>query len=191
MSSIFLDKNGMSKIGKQPVNIPAGVEVKLDGSLVVVKGAKGELKREIDSVIKIEKKDEQLIFSPAKKTKKTSALWGLSRMLVANMIEGVNKGFQKKLELEGIGYRVALQGENLVLGLGYSHPVEFKAPGGIEFKVEKNTITVSGINKELVGQAAADIRKLRPPEPYKGKGIRYSGEVIKLKAGKKAVKGAF
>jgi len=181
----------MSKIGKQPISIPAGVEVKLDGNLVVAKGVKGELKREIDPVIKIEKKEEQLILSPAKKTKKTSALWGLSRMLVANMLEGVAKGFEKKLELEGIGYRVALQGGNLVLGLGYSHPVEFRAPGGIEFKVEKNAITVSGINKETVGQTAADIRKLRPPEPYKGKGIRYAGEVIKLKAGKKAVKGSF
>lgn len=181
----------MSKIGKQPIIIPAGVEINLDGNLVVVKGAKGELKRKIAPEIKIEKKDKQLIFSPAKQTKRTAALWGLSRMLLANMVEGVAKGFAKQLELEGVGYRVAMQGQDLVLNLGFSHPVQFKAVPGIEFKIEKNTITVSGIDKESVGQVAADIRKLRPPEPYKGKGIHYVGEVIKRKAGKKAVKGSF
>jgi len=181
----------MSKIGRQPIMIPAGVEVNLDGNLVVVKGAKGELKKEIAPEIKIEKKEDQLIFSPTKKTKKTAALWGLSRMLVANMVEGVNKGFAKQLELEGVGYRLALHGKDLILNLGFSHPVQFKAVPGIDFKIEKNTITVSGISKELVGQVAANIRKLRPPEPYKGKGIHYVGEVIKRKAGKKAVKGAF
>jgi len=112
-------------------------------------------------------------------------------MLVANMVEGVNKGFAKQLELEGVGYRLALHGKDLILNLGFSHPVQFKAVPGIDFKIEKNTITVSGISKELVGQVAANIRKLRPPEPYKGKGIHYVGEVIKRKAGKKAVKGAF
>lgn len=181
----------MSKIGKQPITIPAGVEVKIDGRLIVVKGKNNELKRELNSEIKAELKDNQLIFSPAKKTKKTSALWGLSRMLVFNMIEGVTKGFEKKLDLEGVGFKVSLQGKDLVLNLGFSHPVFFKALPGIEFKVDKNTITVSGIDKELVGQAAADLRDLKRPEPYKGKGIRYQGEVIKLKAGKKAVKGSF
>lgn len=181
----------MSKIGKQPIEIPSGVEFKLNGNLVLVKGEKGELKREIHSTIKIELKDNLVILSPAKETKKTMALWGLSRMLLKNMIEGVDKGFEKKLELEGIGYKVALQGKDLNLSLGFSHQVEFKAVPGVDFKVEKNTISVSGINKETVGQVAADIRKLRPPEPYKGKGIHYVGEVIKRKAGKKAVKGAF
>ncbi len=181
----------MSKIGKQPVAIPAGVEVKIDGNLVMVKGPKGELKEEVKSVIKVEKKDKQVIFTPDKETKKTSALWGLSRMLVANMIEGVTKGFEKKLELEGVGFKAVPQRKDLILSLGFSHPVEFKNVAGIEFKVEKNTITISGIDKKLVGQVAADMRELRPPEPYKGKGIHYEGEVIKRKAGKKAVKGAF
>lgn len=181
----------MSKIGNQPIEIPSGVEVKLSGNLVSVKGPKGELKREINPIIKIEIKGNQIIVSPGKETKKTSALWGLSRMLLKNMVDGVARGFEKKLELEGIGYKVALAGKDLNLGLGFSHPVEFKAVPGVDFKVEKNTIIISGIDKESVGQIAADIRKLRPPEPYKGKGIRYAGEVVKLKAGKKAVKGAF
>ncbi len=181
----------MSKIGKQPIIISPGAQVQLDGNLVVVMGPKGELKRTIVSEIKIEVKDDQIILAPAKKTKKTSALWGLSRMLISNMIEGVTKGFEKKLELEGIGYKVVPQGKDLILNLGFSHPVEFKCPAGIDFKVEKNTIVISGVDKELVGQTAADIRKIRPPEPYKGKGIHYLGEVIKRKAGKKAVKGAF
>lgn len=181
----------MSKIGNQPIEIPSGVEVKLSGNLVSVKGPKGELKREINPIIKIEIKGNQIIVSPGKETKKTSALWGLSRMLLKNMVDGVARGFEKKLELEGIGYKVALAGKDLNLGLGFSHPVEFKAVPSVDFKVEKNTIIISGIDKESVGQIAADIRKLRPPEPYKGKGIRYAGEVVKLKAGKKAVKGAF
>jgi large subunit ribosomal protein L6 len=181
----------MSKIGNQPIFIPAGTQVQLDGNLITVKGPKGELKKNIPSEIKIEIKDGQIILTPAKQTKKTSALWGLSRMLIANMVEGVNRGFEKKLELEGVGYKVSLQGKDLFLNLGFSHPVEFKVLPGIDFKVEKNAVTVSGIDKELVGQVAADIRDLRPPEPYKGKGIRYQGEIIKRKAGKKAVKGAF
>jgi len=181
----------MSKIGNQPVKIPAGTEIKIDGNLAVVKGPKGELKRDFAREIKIEKKDDQAIVSVAKPSKRSAALWGLSRMLLYNMIEGVNSGFEKKLEIEGVGYKVALRGKDLVLSLGYSHPVEFKAAPGVEFKVEKNVITVSGINKEIVGQTAANIRKLRKPEPYKGKGIRYQGEIIKRKAGKKAVKGGF
>jgi large subunit ribosomal protein L6 len=181
----------MSKIGNQPIVIPAGTQVQLDGNLITVTGPKGELKKNIPSEIKIEISDRQLILTPAKKTKKTSALWGLSRMLIANMVEGVNRGYEKKLELEGVGYKVALQGKNLFLNLGFSHPIEFNTLPGIDFKVEKNTITVSGIDKELVGQVSADIRDLRPPEPYKGKGIHYLGEVIKRKAGKKAVKGGF
>jgi len=183
--------NFMSKIGKQPVSILAGVEIKIDGNLVVVKGPKGELARELPREIKIEKKDDQLLVSVAKKTKRSAALWGLSRVLLVNMVEGVKNGFEKKLEIEGVGYKVALQGKNLILNLGYSHPIEFKAVEGIEFKVEKNIITVGGVNKEIVGQVAANIRSLRKPEPYKGKGIHYLGEVIKRKAGKKAVKGGF
>ncbi len=181
----------MSKIGKQPILIPQGVEVKINGNLVSVKGPKGELTREVVREIKVEQKDNSLILEPAKQTKKTPALWGLYRMLLNNMVEGVTKGFEKKLEIEGIGYKAALQGKDLVLNLGYSHTIQFKAVPGIDFKVEKNVITVTGIDKELVGQTAANIRELRKPEPYKGKGIRYQGEVIKRKAGKKAVKGGF
>jgi len=181
----------MSKIGKQPVELPAGIDVKIEGSLVSVKGPKGELSREFAREIKIEKQESQLVVSIAKQTKRSAALWGLSRVLLSNMIEGVKNGFEKKLEIEGVGYKVALQGKNLLLNLGYSHPIEFKAIEGVDFKVEKNLITISGISKELVGQTAANIRKLRKPEPYKGKGIHYLGEVIKRKAGKKAVKGGF
>lgn len=181
----------MSKIGKQPIPIPEGVEIKVSGNLVMVKGSKGELKREVNREIKIEIKDNQLVLSPLKQTKKTSALWGLNRVLVANMIEGVKNGFTKKLEIQGIGYKAALQGKDLVLNLGFSHPIKFEAMPGIDFKVEKNIIIISGINKELVGQVAANLRALKPPEPYKGKGIRYENEVIKLKAGKKAIKEAF
>ena len=181
----------MSKIGRQTILIPDGVTVKIDGNLVVVNGPKGELQRQLVREIKAEATEKEITVSVAKQTKRSSALWGLSRMLVANMIEGVKNGFEKKLEIEGVGYKVALQGSNLILNLGFSHPVEFKAVPGITFKVEKNTIAVSGIDKEVVGQVAANIRKIKKPEPYKGKGIHYLGEVIKRKAGKKAVKGAF
>ncbi|MBU2037251.1 50S ribosomal protein L6 [Patescibacteria group bacterium] len=181
----------MSKIGKQPVLILEGVTVKIDGSLVLVKGPKGELRREMVREIKAEMKENEVIVSVAKQTKRSAALWGLTRMLIANMIEGVKNGFEKKLEIEGVGYKVALQGNNLVLNLGFSHPVEVKAVPGITFKVDKNIIIISGIDKEAVGQTAANIRKIKKPEPYKGKGIHYLGEIIKRKAGKKAVKGGF
>jgi large subunit ribosomal protein L6 len=181
----------MSKVGKQPVLLPDGIDVKIERNFVLVKGPKGELSREFAREMKIEKQENQLIVSVAKQTKRSAALWGLSRVLLSNMIEGVKNGFEKKLEIEGVGYKVALQGKDLLLNLGYSHSIEFKAVEGIDFKVEKNSITISGINKETVGQTAANIRKLRKPEPYKGKGIHYLGEVIKRKAGKKAVKGGF
>lgn len=181
----------MSKVGRQPISIPDGVDVKIEGNLVTVKGSKGELKREIVREIKVEKNDKELLVSVAHENKKSPALWGLTRMLLANMIEGVSKGFEKNLEIQGIGYRVVMQGTDLVLNLGYSHPINFRAIPGVTFKVEKNIITVSGPDKEKVGQIAANIRKLRKPEPYKGKGIRYQNEIVKRKAGKKAVKGGF
>ncbi len=181
----------MSKIGRQPILIPEGVTVKIDGSLVSVKGPKGELNREIVREIKAEVKDQTVVVSVAKPTKRSQALWGLTRMLIANMIEGAKNGFEKKLEIEGVGYKVAMQGNNLILNLGFSHPVEFKAVPGVTFKIDKNVIIISGANKEAVGQAAANIRKIKKPEPYKGKGIHYLGEVIKRKAGKKAVKSGF
>jgi large subunit ribosomal protein L6 len=181
----------MSKIGKQPVEILSGVDVKIDGNLISVKGPKGELAREFAREIGFETKENQIIVSVVRQNKKSSALWGLSRMLLVNMIKGVKDGFEKKLEIEGVGYKALPQGNDLTLNLGYSHPIIFKAPEGIQLKVDKNVIIISGISKELVGQTAANIRKLRKPEPYKGKGIRYQGEVIKRKAGKKAVKGGF
>lgn len=177
----------MSRIGKKPIQIPEGVEVKIEENLIMVKGPKGELKNQIRSEIKIEAKDKEIEFKPVTFHKGVSALWGTSRSLVANMIEGVTKGFEKILEIEGVGYRANLDGKDLVLNLGYSHPVKIKTPQGIEFKVEKNTIKVSGIDKQLVGQVAAEIRAKRKPEPYGGKGIRYQGEVIRRKIGKKAV----
>lgn len=175
----------MSRIGKQPINIPEGVEIKIDKDLILVKGKKGELTQKLMSEVEI--KDKTIILKESQKTKESSALWGTFRALIANMVEGVSKGFEKKLIIEGVGYRAALNGNKLVLSLGYSHPIEIQAPKGIEFKIEKNAIIISGPDKQLVGQIAADIRIQRKPEPYKGKGIRYEGEIIRRKAGKKAV----
>lgn len=176
----------MSRIGKKPIKIPEGVEVKIDGQKVIVKGPKGELQREVRPEIKIEIGKKEILVTPCKETKRTKAFWGLTRALLFNMIKGVTEGYEKKLEMEGIGYGASLEGEDLVLRVGFSHPVKIKQPEGIKFSAGKNTITISGINKEQVGQIAAKIRRVRPPEPYKGKGIRYAGEQIRRKVGKKA-----
>lgn len=176
----------MSKIGKKPIDIPSNVTVTLgDKNKVSIKGAKGELEASFNAEINIEVKDNEVLVTPKKDVKRLYAFWGLTRNLIANMIEGVSKGYEKKLELQGVGYKVAMKGNDLDLSLGFSHPVVFQAPQGIKFAVEKNVITISGIDKQLVGQVAADIRKLRKPEPYKGKGIRYVGEQVRRKAGKK------
>lgn len=180
----------MSRVGKKPILIPQGVTVTVNGSVVLVKSSKGELQRELHPDIGAEVRGSEIIIEPRRETKQTPALWGLTRALVANMVTGVTAGYEKKLEFEGIGFRVALEGEGLTLQLGFSHPVKFKTPLGIKFAVEKNVITVSGIDKELVGETAARVRALKKPEPYKGKGIRYRGEVIRRKAGKKAVASA-
>jgi len=177
----------MSRIGKQPITISDGVEVKIDGGLVLVKGKKGELSQKIVSDIKMEIKGKIISLKQENKTKNSLALWGTFRALIANMVEGVSRGFVKKLIIEGIGYKAVVNGNKLVLSLGFSHPVEIVAPKGIEFKVEKNTIIISGIDKQVVGQVAANIRAQKKPEPYKGKGIRYDGEIIRRKDGKKAV----
>jgi large subunit ribosomal protein L6 len=177
----------MSRIGKKPIEIPAGVEVSVENNLVSVKGPKGELKTDIHPEIKVEKNEKEITVSPEKETKKSKALWGLSRALIFNMVEGVTKGYEKKLEIQGVGYRASLEGEDLVLLVGFSHPVKVQKVEGIKFIVEKNIITVSGIDKELVGQITAKIRKIKKPEPYKGKGIRYLGEQVRRKSGKKAV----
>jgi len=177
----------MSRIGKQPINIPEHIEVKIESDQIRVKGPKGELTQITPDSIKVDFNDQkELIVSPQDNSKKAISMWGLFRTLIFNMVEGVINGFEKKLEIEGVGYRANLEGSKLVLSLGFSHPIEIKAPEGIEFKVEKNVITVSGLDKQLVGQISAKIRSQRKPEPYKGKGIRYQGEIIRRKAGKKA-----
>ncbi len=178
----------MSRIGKKSIEIPMGVEVKVEGRKVIVKGPRGELFREVRPEIEVEIKDSQVFVRPLSGKswiKQTKAFWGLTRTLIANMIKGVTEGYIKELQLEGLGYRAVLEEDNLVLQVGFSHSVKVVVPEGIKFSTEKNIISVSGINKELVGQTAAKIRKIRPPEPYKGKGIRYLGEVIRRKTGKK------
>jgi large subunit ribosomal protein L6 len=175
----------MSRIGKQPIQVPDNVDVKLDKDLIVVKGPKGELSQKLHSDIEVEVKDKEILIKLKGKVKST-ALWGTFRSLIANMIEGVTNGFEKKLIFEGVGYKALVNNNKLVLNLGYSHPIEIETPQGIELKVEKNTIIISGIDKQLVGETAAIIRSKRKPEPYKGKGIRYEDEVIRRKVGKKA-----
>lgn len=185
----------MSRIGKKPILIPDGVEISIKGNLVTVRGPKGELQREVRPEIRVEKREGEIFISPQRETKplapserkvKYRAFWGLTRTLIFNMVKGVTDGYEKKLQIEGIGYKANLEGENLILHVGFSHSVEIKQPQGINFLIEKNIITVSGIDKELVGQTTAKIRRIRPPEPYKGKGIRYLGEHVRRKAGKKA-----
>ncbi|MFA0815807.1 MAG: 50S ribosomal protein L6 [Anaerofustis sp.] len=179
----------MSRIGRMPVNLPAGVEVKAESGLVTVKGPKGELKQAINKDMTIEINDGVLTVTRPSDSKEHKAMHGLTRKLVSNMVSGVSEGFSKGLEIVGVGYRAAKQGDTLVLNLGYSHPVEMKDPAGIETVVEgTNKIFVKGIDKQLVGQHAANIRKVRQPEPYKGKGVRYAGEFIKLKEGKSGSK---
>lgn len=180
----------MSRIGKLPVPVPGGVKVTLAPGHVKVEGPKGQLERTLPSDISVKQVDGELVFERPSDDFRHRALHGLVRSLVANMVEGVNKGFIKHLELVGVGYRVAKQGDELVLSLGYSHPIKFKPPKGIAIDVQDPTkFSVSGISIEDVGQVAAEIRRLRPPEPYKGKGVMYRGEKIRRKAGK-AGKGA-
>lgn len=177
----------MSRIGNKPVQIPAGVEVAVNGNNVVVKGPKGQLELDVYEKLAINVEDNVLTVSRPDDERETRARHGLTRALIHNMVVGVSEGFEKKLELTGVGYRVALKGKDLDLSLGYSHPVIYKAPENIEFLVPDNThITVKGISKEQVGQVAAEIRMKRPPEPYKGKGIHYEGEHIRRKLGKAA-----
>lgn len=180
----------MSRIGKLPVTIPAGVEVKVsDSNIVTVKGPKGELQEQIIGLIKVEIKDGVLSVTRDNDTKEARSAHGLSRTLINNMVEGVTNGYEKKLQLVGVGYKADKKGKLLVLSLGYSHPVEMEDPDGIETLVTTPTeITVKGTNKALVGNYAANIRKWRKPEPYKGKGIRYVGEVVRRKEGKTGAK---
>jgi large subunit ribosomal protein L6 len=181
----------MSRIGRLPITLPSGVEVTQEGRTLRVKGPLGELSREIHPEMRIEREDGQLLVVRPSDQPRHRALHGLTRSLVNNMVIGVTSGFTKGLEISGVGYRAALQGQKLVLSLGYSHPVEVVAPEGIEFRLENPTrLAVFGADKELVGQTAAYIRSRRKPEPYKGKGIRYAGEQILRKAGKAGKVGA-
>lgn len=177
----------MSRIGKKPVQIPAGVTVTVDNTHVTVKGSKGELNRTFSELVAIKQEGEEILVSRVDESSESNAQQGLVRTLIHNMVIGVSKGFEKKLELTGVGYRAALKGKDLDLSLGYSHPVVYTAPDDITFEVPDNThIVVKGISKEQVGQVAAEIRMKRPPEPYKGKGIHYEGEHIRRKLGKAA-----
>ena len=177
----------MSRIGRKPINVPDGVEVDVAPGRVKVKGPKGELEQTISADMSLERSDGVVTVSRPTDRGDHRALHGLTRSLVYNMVEGVTEGFEKRLEIQGVGYRAALSGKTLNLSLGFSHPVAIEAPDGIEFEVPQPTeIIVRGIDKQLVGQVAADIRKRRPPEPYKGKGIRYRGENVMRKVGKRA-----
>ncbi|KGT38882.1 MAG: 50S ribosomal protein L6 [Weizmannia coagulans] len=175
----------MSRIGKKPVEIPSGVTVTINGDTVTVKGPKGELTRSFNPDINIAVEDNIIHVTRPSDSKNHRALHGTTRALLANMVEGVSKGFEKSLELVGVGYRAQKQGKKLVLNVGYSHPVEFEPEEGLEVEVPSNTkIVVKGVSKERVGAFAANIRDVRPPEPYKGKGIRYEGEYVRRKEGK-------
>ena len=180
----------MSRIGKMPIAIPSGVDVQIDGSTITVKGPKGELSQEISELMEVSIEDGVLTVSRPNDEKEARSLHGLTRTLINNMVVGVTEGYSKKLELVGVGYRAALKGSDLEIALGYSHPVVVKAVEGITFECPSQTeIVVKGIDKQKVGQVTADIRRWRPPEPYKGKGIRYEGEHIRRKLGKAAAAG--
>lgn len=175
----------MSKIGKQPINIE-GIKTEIIDGIIVVEGPKGRLERRLPSEISVKKENDILNVS-FEGPKEKKALWGTWRSHIANMVEGVRNGFEKNLKIEGVGWRANMEGSDIVLSVGFSHPVKIAPPEGITFLTEKNMIKISGFDKDLVGNIAAKIRKVRPPEPYKGKGIRYENEIVRRKAGKKAV----
>jgi large subunit ribosomal protein L6 len=176
----------MSRVGKNPVKLPDGVEVKIQGNLISIKGPKGELKWDFPSELKVSLQDKSIVVERPSNSRHLRALHGTTRSIIANMVTGVNEGYQKVLEITGVGYKAQVQGKKIVFSLGYSHPVEFLLPEGISAQVDtkQTQLTLKGIDKQLVGQVAANIRALRPPDVYKGKGIRYTGERIKLKPGK-------
>ncbi len=175
----------MSRIGKKPIKIPEKVKVTIEGQKVLVEGPKGKLERKFRPEIGVKIENNEIVVFPKIETKKTKALWGTTRQIIFNMVEGVTKGFEKKLEIKGLGYKAQLEGKTLILHVGFSHPVKVEIPEGINVSVEKNIISVSGIDKELVGQVAAKIKQVKPAEPYKEKGIKYVGEKIRRKVAKK------
>jgi len=176
----------MSRIGKKAVAVPAGVTVTIEGQTVTVKGPKGQLAWTVAEEIEVKQEGAELLLTKKVETTRAQAMWGLSRTLVANMVTGVTQGFEKTLELVGVGYRAAMKGNALSMQLGFSHDVDVPPPAGVAFAVPKQTeIKISGIDKQVVGEIASQIRRLRPPEPYKGKGVRYAGEKVRRKEGKK------
>jgi large subunit ribosomal protein L6 len=176
----------MSRIGKKPIAIPSGVTLTISGQTVTVKGPKGQLAWTVADEIEVKQEGAEVTLTPRQDTQRARGMWGLSRTLVANMVEGVTKGYEETLELVGVGYRAAMKGQALSMQLGFSHDVDIKPPAGITFATPKQTeIKISGIDKQVVGELAARIRRIRPPEPYKGKGVRYSGEKVRRKEGKK------
>jgi large subunit ribosomal protein L6 len=177
----------LSRIGKLPIEVPSGVEVRVEGAQATVTGPRGTLSQTLPTQITVRQEGSQILVERPNDERENRALHGLTRSLVANMVEGVTKGFEKQLEIQGVGYRVQAQGQDLLFSLGYSHPIPVKAPEGISFEVSSPTrFAVRGIDKQRVGQVAADIRRLRKPDPYKGKGVRYAGEQVRRKAGKTA-----
>jgi large subunit ribosomal protein L6 len=179
----------MSRLGKLPVELPVGTQAKLEKGFIIVKGPKGELKTRMHEIIKTAITDKEIILSiDDQSVGKNKALWGLFRSLIKNMVIGVNESYTKKLEINGVGYKAAVSGDKLTLNVGYSHPVIYNLPAGIKAEVQANVITINGIDKQLVGEVSAQIRKIRKPEPYKGKGIKYSDEILRRKAGKTAGK---
>jgi large subunit ribosomal protein L6 len=178
----------MSRIGKKPIQVPKGVEVKVEGDVLSVTGPKGTLSQRLHPKVDIMVSDGEISFAVTDQTSESRSLHGLYRSLCANMVHGVDQGFEKALDIVGVGYRAEVRGNVAVFNLGYSHPIEFPLPEGIEAKIDKTRITVSGVDKQLVGLTAAKIRGLRKPEPYKGKGIKYADEVIRRKAGKAGAK---
>lgn len=179
----------MSRIGKMPISLPSGVKIEQAGQLIRAQGSKGSAELTLLPGIEVELTDSTLQVKKVKENAETQKQFGLMRTLLANMVKGVAEGYERRLEIQGVGYRASVAGSSLNLSLGFSHPVEYQLPQGVEARVERNSIIISGIDKQQVGQVAADIRSFRKPEPYKGKGIRYDNEVVRRKAGKAATKG--
>ena len=177
----------MSRIGKKGITIPQNTEVNISGDLISVKGSHGELSKKFPAFVAVAVTNGVAVVSPKEDTIEARALWGTYASHIANMVEGVNKPFEKKLQLEGIGYKMEVKGEKVAFALGFSHPVEVAIPKGIKVSIEKNIMTISGMDKEIVGEFASKLRAMKKPEPYKGKGLRYVGEVVKIKQGKKSV----
>lgn len=180
----------MSRVGKKPIEIPEGITVEVGKSKISAKGPKGSLDLDFNMEVSVSVKDNKVIVEKIGNSKKSPAIWGTSARLIANMLKGVKEGFSKQLELNGVGYRMAVQGKKINMALGFSHPVEVAIPEGIEVKIENNIMSISGIEKQKVGQFAADIKALKPVEPYKGKGFKYVGEIVRRKEGKRAATAA-